>query len=219
MLNPPAGWDAEDALRITFERFVLLGDYRGARDLIDAFHRDSIRIALISYFRSPGLGRQPTADLRGWVDLALDDHDAASVDGRTLLAAVERTPETRWNAWFRAALKADGQLFTGRPDEAAATAATILDLDAETLTAVSAEAQLLSRALVAAFGATSLNIFQNNGVDANQHYAHYHMHVVPRYPGSDPTKIYQEKDFMRISIPEQRRIAEKVQRALAQLDA
>ena len=90
---------------------------------------------------------------------------------------------------------------------------TLLDLDAETLAAVGVEAQAMSRALVDGFGATGLNVFQNNGIDANQHYPHYHMHVVPRYPGSDPTRIYQEKDFMRISIAEQRRIAERIRRA------
>jgi histidine triad (HIT) family protein len=91
--------------------------------------------------------------------------------------------------------------------------ATILHLDAETLAAVSAEAQLMSRALVDGFGATGLNVFQNNGIDANQHYPHYHMHVVPRYPGSDPTRIYQEKEFTRISMAEQHRIAERIRRA------
>jgi len=96
--------------------------------------------------------------------------------------------------------------------------ATIVDLDAETLAAVGAEAQALSRALVEGFGATGLNVFQNNGVDANQHYPHYHMHVVPRYPGSDPTRIYQEKDFMRISLAEQRRIAERIRRAAERIE-
>lgn len=45
---------------------------------------------------------------------------------------------------------------------------TVLDLDAATLEAVGIEAQLLSRALVEGFAATGINIFQNNGVDANE---------------------------------------------------
>ena len=77
------------------------------------------------------------------------------------------------------------------------------------------EAQAVSRALVEAFGATGINLFQNNGIDANQHYPHYHLHVVPRYPGSDPTRIYQEQQFERISLEEQRHIAERIRRALA----
>ena len=91
---------------------------------------------------------------------------------------------------------------------------TVLDLDSGTLEAVGAEAQLLSRTLVDHFGATGINIFQNNGVDANQHHPHYHLHVVPRYPGSDPTRIYSERDFVPISIAEQRKLAERISRAI-----
>ena len=87
---------------------------------------------------------------------------------------------------------------------------TVLDLDAATLEAVGIEAQLLGRALVEGLQATGINIFQNNGVDANQHYPHYHMHVVPRYPGSDPTKIYSEGNFEPISIAEQRELAARI---------
>lgn len=92
---------------------------------------------------------------------------------------------------------------------------TVLDLDAATLEAIGREAQLLSRALVDGLAATGINIFQNNGADANQHYPHYHLHVVPRYPGSDPTKIYSEKDFEPISLAEQREIAAKIRSAVA----
>lgn len=91
---------------------------------------------------------------------------------------------------------------------------TVLDLDAATLEAVGIEAQVLARALVERLQATGINIFQNNGVDANQHYPHYHMHVVPRYPGSDPTKIYSEGNFQPISISEQREIAARICRAI-----
>lgn len=90
---------------------------------------------------------------------------------------------------------------------------TVLDLDAATLEAVGAAAQQLGRTLVEHFGATGINIFQNNGVDANQHYPHYHMHVVPRYPGSDPTKIYSEKDFEPISLAQQRDLAGRISSA------
>ena len=91
---------------------------------------------------------------------------------------------------------------------------TVLDLDAETLAAASLEAQALSRALVEGLDATGINIFQNNGIDANQHYPHYHLHVVPRYPGSDPTRIYLHTQFEPISVAEQQRVAERIRRAL-----
>ena len=90
---------------------------------------------------------------------------------------------------------------------------TVLELDAATLAAVGIEAQSLARVLVERFEATGVNIFQNNGVDANQHYPHYHMHVVPRYPGSDPTKIYSEADFAPISLAEQRALAARIRGA------
>jgi hypothetical protein len=89
-------------VHITFERLVLRGDYRAARDLLDSFHRDSIRVVLIWAFRTPGIGRQPTADFRGWADLLLGDLDAASADGRTLLAAIERTPDAALDRRARA---------------------------------------------------------------------------------------------------------------------
>jgi histidine triad (HIT) family protein len=92
---------------------------------------------------------------------------------------------------------------------------TMLDLDAATLEAVAREAQLLGRALVEGLAATGINVFQNNGVDANQHHPHYHMHVVPRYPGSDPTKIYSETDFEPISLARQREIAATICRAIS----
>lgn len=91
---------------------------------------------------------------------------------------------------------------------------TLLELDAATLEAVGIEAQSLGRALVEGFDAAGINVFQNNGVDANQHYPHYHMHVVPRYPGSDPTKIYSESDFVPISIAEQRELAARIRHAV-----
>jgi hypothetical protein len=127
-----AQFDADDALRITFERLVLRGEYAEARGLIDEFGRDSIRVSLINYFHIGGVGRQPTADFRGWADLLLGDRDAAREDGRKLLAIVDGTAVTRWNAWFLAALRADAQLFMGRPDEAADTARTMLDLTKNT---------------------------------------------------------------------------------------
>jgi histidine triad (HIT) family protein len=94
---------------------------------------------------------------------------------------------------------------------------TLIDLPPETLTAVATESQLLGRALVEGLGATGLNIFQNNGIDANQHYPHYHMHVVPRYPGSDSTKIYLEHDFKPIPLSLQHEICARIRQACAEI--
>jgi len=56
----------------------------------------------------------------------------------------------------------------------------VIDLPLATLGAAALESRLLSRALVEEFDATGVNIFQNNGIDANQHVPHYHLYVVPR---------------------------------------
>ena len=96
-------------------------------------------------------------------------------------------------------------------------ASTILDLSLETLYAAAAESQLLGRALVEYLGATGLNIFQNNGIDANQHFPHYHLHVVPRYPGSDSTKIYMQTDFEPLSLFEQEEVAVSIRHAVQRI--
>lgn len=92
--------------------------------------------------------------------------------------------------------------------------ATVLDLDPALVGAVHAEAALMGRALTRAFGATGLNIFQNNGIDAGQHVSHLHVHVVPRYPGSDPTLIYQQAHFEPVPMAEQTAVAERLRAAL-----
>jgi histidine triad (HIT) family protein len=93
-------------------------------------------------------------------------------------------------------------------------ASTVLDLPSDIVGLVHTEAAILGRALTHAFGATGLNIFQNNGIDAGQHIAHFHVHVVPRYPGSDPTLIYQQANFEPVPISEQAAIADSVREAL-----
>jgi hypothetical protein len=120
--------DPDDALHITFERMILRREYRQARELLDEFAGDSIREPLISWFYAGPIGRQPTTDPRGWADLLLGDRDAADEDGRKLLAFVDSTAATRWNDWYLAALRADAQLFTARPGDAAETARMMLEL-------------------------------------------------------------------------------------------
>jgi len=93
-------------------------------------------------------------------------------------------------------------------------ASTVVDLPLDIIAMLHTEAALLGRALIRAFGATGLNIFQNNGPDAGQHVAHFHVHVVPRYPGSDPTKIYLQSNFEPVSMEEQETVANAVRVAL-----
>lgn len=95
-------------------------------------------------------------------------------------------------------------------------APTVLDVDADALAEVYAEAARLGTALVHAFGATGLNIFQNNGVDAGQTVPHFHVHVVPRYPGSDPRRVFREVHFDETPMAERIAIAEAVRAALGE---
>lgn len=79
---------------------------------------------------------------------------------------------------------------------------TLLAATAEQVGAAHCEAQRLAALMVAELGATGVNVFQNNGRPAGQTVPHYHVHVVPRYPTSDPAVRFREADFERTSRPE-----------------
>ena len=93
--------------------------------------------------------------------------------------------------------------------------ATALDVDTALFGAIYSEAAQIGRALVRAFGATGLNIFQNNGVDAGQTEPHYHVHVVPRYPGSDPHKIFRSAEEEPVGMDKQVEVAHAIREALS----
>lgn len=64
-------------------------------------------------------------------------------------------------------------------------APTILELRPEEEAAVMAAARRAAGALVAAFDPDGVLLYQNNGVGSGQEVPHFHLHVVPRRPGSD----------------------------------
>lgn len=66
----------------------------------------------------------------------------------------------------------------------------------------------MARLLVQEFGATGVNVFQNAGTPAGQTVPHYHVHVVPRYPSSDPAKRFREADYDVTPIEQLRTVAE-----------
>ena len=64
-------------------------------------------------------------------------------------------------------------------------APTLLDLQAAEESAIMAAARRLAQALVATFSPDGVLLYQNNGVGSGQEVPHFHLHVVPRQPGSD----------------------------------
>lgn len=64
-------------------------------------------------------------------------------------------------------------------------APTLLDLREPEEAAVMAAARRLARALVDAYSPDGVLLYQNNGVGSGQEVPHFHLHVVPRRPGSD----------------------------------
>ena len=89
-------------------------------------------------------------------------------------------------------------------------AATIVDLDAEEAVAIMRQVHRMATAVARAYDPAGLNVFQNNGVTAGQSVPHYHVHIVPSYPGDPPGRIFRNEDFERRPHDELMRIAERI---------
>ena len=64
-------------------------------------------------------------------------------------------------------------------------APTLLDLDPAESHAILQDASNLSEILIQAYDPDGILLYQNNGVGSGQEVPHFHLHVVPRQPGSD----------------------------------
>ena len=91
---------------------------------------------------------------------------------------------------------------------------SILDITDAELDAVYRLARQVGTAAARAFGATGMNVYQNNGASAGQHEPHFHVHVVPRYATSDPARRFRQQDYPVVTLDEQRAVAEAVRACL-----
>lgn len=64
-------------------------------------------------------------------------------------------------------------------------ALTLLDLEADEELAVMSAAKRIARVFVDAYSPKGILLYQNNGLGSGQEVPHFHLHVVPRQPGSD----------------------------------
>jgi histidine triad (HIT) family protein len=89
-------------------------------------------------------------------------------------------------------------------------APTILDLDPKEALAVMQHVHRVAHAIHRAMDPAGLNVFQNNGVTAGQTVPHYHVHLVPSYPGDEPGRIFRSADVERLRQDELLAIAARI---------
>jgi histidine triad (HIT) family protein len=77
----------------------------------------------------------------------------------------------------------------------------ILDCPADTLAALMAAVQLISRHYVENCGYTGIDTFNANGIDADQSVFHLHFHILPRKAG-DNVRVWDLSDKFDINLPE-----------------
>lgn len=59
----------------------------------------------------------------------------------------------------------------------------LLELPTDLAKQIMAASQKIAAAIIKALEVQSFNVLQNNGHQAGQEVMHYHMHLIPRYPG------------------------------------
>jgi histidine triad (HIT) family protein len=89
-------------------------------------------------------------------------------------------------------------------------APTLIDLDSSEAVAIMRQVHRIANAIAKAYDPAGLNVFQNNGVSAGQSVPHYHVHIVPSYPGDPPGRIFRNEEFERRPQEELLEIAETI---------
>lgn len=96
-------------------------------------------------------------------------------------------------------------------------ASTIIELEATEALAIMRHVHRVSHAITKAFDPAGLNVFQNNGITAGQTVPHYHVHIVPSYPGDPPGRIFRSDEVERSSYEELLRTAAAINAHLSRL--
>ena len=89
-------------------------------------------------------------------------------------------------------------------------APTLLDLEHDEALAIMQHVRRIAHAINRAMDPAGLNVFQNNGVTAGQTVPHYHVHLVPSYPGDPPGRIFSSGDIERMPHEELLAIAARI---------
>jgi histidine triad (HIT) family protein len=93
-------------------------------------------------------------------------------------------------------------------------APTVLDLEAAEALSIMRQVHRIANAISKAFDPSGLNIFQNNGLTAGQMVPHYHVHIVPTYPGDQPGRIFNSADFERTPLEYRQELAAAIRACL-----
>jgi histidine triad (HIT) family protein len=88
-------------------------------------------------------------------------------------------------------------------------APSLLELDPAESALVAQHAHRIARAIVGALDPSGINVFQNNGRTAGQTIPHYHVHLVPTYPGETP-RVTASDDIERTPHAELMQLASRV---------
>lgn len=90
---------------------------------------------------------------------------------------------------------------------------SVLDIEEREIEGVYRLVRVVAHAAAKALDAHGMSIYQNNGAGPN-HEPHFHVHVVPRFKGSDPHRIFVQSGCEVMSMKDQRAIADLIRSAL-----
>ena len=84
-------------------------------------------------------------------------------------------------------------------------------LSSESASALGGALPAICKAVMRATGATAYNLIQNNGQEAGMSIAHVHIHIIPRYPSSTHSFLWE---YGKIDHDDAKSLAEDISAAL-----